>query len=246
MNMKCQIRRLQLFALAIVLPGCTLIALDMDTGSNNIPSRHILTDKILAIGKPDAALLKKMELSNTIAFIGEKNTYMFYLGGEELEQISKLKLDGRRMHVESTKELYLKDKQIWGKINLLYSAKGEISAADMAELKLGGFAPDKRQIDRRGAVWSKDHEDDGENVAYFSNTIRIEGVVYPAIQIPDQQISKLQIQRSFSLYDPKEPSPPIMGKIIKVPLVAGAVAVDIVLAPVYLGMGVYLLVLHSN
>jgi hypothetical protein len=232
MKIKWLVRILCLIALNLVLQGCaTYAAMELDTGERGFHYKPVLTDEIVAIGRPDAALLKQMELSNTIAFIGKTNTYMLYLGGEELEQISKLKLDSKRLSISSAQSLYLKDKQIWGEIELSYSVNKKVSAEEMAELTMGGFLPDQRR-DRKGD---------------YRATIRIEGVVYPAIKIPDEQISKLQIKRKFSLYNPREASPPILGKIIKVPLIATGVAIDVMLAPVYLGVGgVVLLGMAAN
>lgn len=229
-----------MITLISLLQGCTFAAIGLTPGEREFYKNPVLTDEILAIGRPDAALLKQMDLSNTIAFIGKEYTYMLYLGGEELEQISKLKLDGKRMSVAAEQSLFLKNKQVWGEIELSYNSnagsyvehsdkwapyksydKKAISAGEMAELKLGGFTPDQRP---------------GKN-GYFRTTIRIEGVVYPAIKIPEQQISKLKVQHRLKLYNPREASPPILGKIMKVPIVATGLALDIMLAPVYLGVG---------
>jgi hypothetical protein len=239
-------RTLLLIALTSVIQGCaTYVARNIVPEEREFHGTPVLTDEILAIGRPDEKLLKKLDLSNTIAFIGMENTYMLYLGGEELEQISNLKLEGRRMSVASEQRLYLKDKQVWGEIELYYNSnagsyvehsnkwnpfkhydKKVISAEEMAELKLGGFAPDQRP-DKKG---------------YFRTTIRIEGVVYPVIKIPDNKISKLTVQQKFYLYNPREASPPVLGKVLKVPLVAAGVAADVMLAPVYLGLGAVVLV----
>lgn len=218
MKIKWLARTLCMIALITNLQGCaTTAAIKSDPGNRAFHNNPVLTDDILAIGRPDAALLKKMELSNTIAFIGKKNTYMLYLGGEELEQISNLKLDSKRMIVASDHSLYLKDNQVWGEIDLnyYYGNKGS-SVEEMAELIKGGFSPDQRP-NKKG---------------YFSTTIRIEGVVYPPIKIPDDQISKLKVQRKFNLYNSREASPPILVKALKVPLVATGIAVDIALVPV--------------
>ena len=241
MKIKWLVRTLWLIALISVLQGCaTLVANELAPSENKFYSYPVLTDEIVAIGRPDATLLKQMELSNTLAFIGKENTYMLYLGGEELEQISNLKLDARRMTIASAQSLYLKDKQVWVEIELSYNSNAgtylqhsgkrdqykrydeiKISAVEMAELELGGFTPDQSP-NKKG---------------YFKTSIKIEGVVYPAIKIPDEKISKLSVQRRFNLYNPREASPPILGKIMKVPIVVTGVAVDIMLAPVYLGVG---------
>jgi hypothetical protein len=222
MNMKWLVCSLLLVASTAVLQGCaTSIATQLAPNRGDFYYKPVLTDEILAIGKPDAALLKQMDLSDTIAFIGKENTYMLYLGGEELEQISRLKLDGKRMTIASAQSLYLKDKQIWGQIELNYDGSKGVSGEEMAELKMGGFEPDQHP----------------KKKGYFRTTIRIEGVVYPAIKIPNEQLSKLQVQRKFALYNPREASPPILQKVLQVPVIATGVAVDIMLAPVYLGVG---------
>jgi hypothetical protein len=217
-----------LFAIGSVLQGCvTYFATEVDTGEKAYYDKPILTDEILAIGRPDDDLLKKMELSNTIAFIGRKNTYMLYLGGEELEQISKLKLNGKRITVSSEQKLFLKDKQVWGEIELYYRGDKEVSTEEMSELKKGGFTPYK----------------DSDKRQNFETSIRIEGVVYPAIKMTDDQLSKLKVTRRFNLYNPRESSPPMLGKVLKVPVVATGVVTDVMLAPVYLGLGAAIVVI---
>lgn len=226
-------RVLCLLSLAIVLQGCaTYLASEVDTTGGDFYTKPVLTDVILAIGKPDEKLLKQMDISNTIAFIGKQNTYMLYLGGEELEQISKLKLDFKRMTITSDHNLFLKDNQVWGEIALHYSGKKkeEVSEAELAELKLGGFVHDQSNQKNRN-----------ENTD-FQTSIKIEGVVYPAIKIPEKQISKLSVERRLSFYNPREASPPILGEVLKVPLVATGVVADVMLAPVYLGLGAVVLV----
>lgn len=228
MKIKWLARTLCLIAVTTVLQGCaTYVARNIVPGEREFHGTPVLTDEILAIGRPDEKLLKQLDLSNTIAFIGKENTYMLYLGGEELEQISNLKLEGKRMSVDSRQGLYLKDKQVWGEIKLYYNTGKEVTAVEKAELELGGFKPAQRSEYGRGN---------------YVTTVRIEGVVYPAIKIPDEQISKLSVRRYFALYPPREASPPFLGKVVKVPIIAVGVAIDFAISPVFGGLGGFFLV----
>lgn len=204
--------------------GCATMAASSVASDSDFYNRPLLSDEIIAIGKPDPALLKKMEQPNAVAFIGKKHTYMLYKGGDELDQVSQLKLDPQRMAMDlsSGRNLYRKDNQVWGEILLSYNTT---SNDELAELTKGGFS----------AIPSS------KNMVY-QKTIYVEGVLYQAINIPPEQLSKLTKSRHFYLYNPRDAKPPILGKILKVPLVITAVAVDIVLAPVYIGAGALVLI----
>jgi hypothetical protein len=76
----------------------------------------------------------------------------------------------------------------------------------------------------------------------YRKSVSLEGQIYPAIPLTDEQMSKLTVHRPFNLYNPRDAKPPVMGRILKVPLIAAGVATDIVLAPVYLGVGTIVLV----
>jgi hypothetical protein len=187
----------------------------------------VLSDEIVAIGRPDAKLAKELEQPDAVAFVGLKKTYLLYKGGAELERIAQLKLDGRRMDIDSVRSnrLYLKDKQVWGDLTLTYGGGFPVSADDQAELEKGGFTVLK-----------------GARNNQYQKKVSIEGVIYPAIKLSDEQMSKLTTRRTFSLYNSKDAKPPVLNKILKAPLIAVGVATDIVLAPVYLGVGVIVLV----
>lgn len=198
--------------------GCaTMAASSIGTSDAEFHNNPILTDEIIAIGRPDPALAQQMKQPNVIAFIGKKNTYMLYKGGDELEKISKLNLDGRRMDIDASRSrhLYQKDKQIWGDLILTYST---VSNDEISLLDRGSFT----------AV-------SGDKSNVFQKKVSIEGVIYPALKIPEDQMSKLTTGRPFNLYNPLDAKPPILVNILKVPLVIVGVATDIVLIPVYVG-----------
>jgi hypothetical protein len=214
--------------------GCATMAASnyVNKGDSEFYYKPILSDEIVAIGRPDAALAKELEQPNAVAFIGLKNTYLLYKGGEELERISQLKLEGRRMDIDATRsyKLYLKDKQVWGELVLSYGGGKPIAAAEVVELEKGGFALAPRS-----------------NGQLYQKKVNIEGVVYPALKLSDEQMSKLGARRAFNLYNPRDAKPPMLGKILKAPLIAAGVVADIALIPVYaVGVGVTVIILSTN
>lgn len=209
--------------------GCaTMLAAEAaNSGDSDFYFKPVLSDEIVAIGRPDAALAKELGRSDAVAFIGLKQTYLLHKGGAELEYISQLKLDGKRMNIDSASsyKLYLKDKQAWGELVLTYGGGKPVSPEEAAELEKGGFTQLPRS---KGTIYHK--------------KISIEGVVYPAIKLPEEQLSQLGKRREFNLYNARDAKPPLLPKLLKVPMIAVGVAADIALVPVYLGVGVIVLV----
>ncbi len=202
--------------------GCATMLVSDATDTHDYTPTPVLTDEIIAIGQPDASLSKKLGQPDVIAFIGKKNTYMLYQGGKELAAIAGLQLDGRHMNIDadSSRNLFIKDQKVWGQLVLQYGEDMEVSTDERAKLKDAGFT----QIDQ---------------TEVYSRTVDIEGVVYPAISLTDAQMEKLTTQRKISLYDPNDNSPPLnLSKLLLIP----AIAVDIVLTPVYLFAGLVILV----
>lgn len=179
----------------------------------------VLTDEIVAIGRPDPVLVRELGQKNVVAFLGMKNTYMLFKGGEELEQIAQGGLEGNRITLDTThaQHLYLKDKQVWGDLLLTYSGTGKMSPQEQEELARLSFSP----------------RTDGQNI--FERSVSIEGVLYPAIKLSARQ-DALRIRRSFTLYSTQNTQP--STHYAAVALLPLAVAADIVLTPVYLGLGI--------
>ena len=203
--------------------GCaTMAASSVGSGhDNDFYFKPVLTDEIVAIGKPDKVLAKEIGQDHAVAFIGLKNTYLLYKGGEELEAIAQLKLDGKRMDIDAARsyKLYKKDSQVWGELVLTYGRGEPISAEEQAQLSKGGF-----------------YELKGSRNNQYQTKVNIEGLVYPAIKLPSEQMSKLETRRAFNLYHSSDEKPPVIGKILKLPLVAVGVAADVALVPVYVGI----------
>ena len=230
--MKYQIQWLALVALfAIGIAGslgCATMAASqaVNKSDSEFYYKPVISDEIVAIGKPDAALSKALGQEHVVAFIGLKNTYLLYKGGEELEQVAQLNLEGKRMTMDTSwsNRLYVKDKQVWGDVQLRYGGNA-LSADELTELNKGGFT----------TLGS------GKYVTY-QKKVAVEGMIYPAVKIPEEQLAKLGVHRPINLYHSKDEKPPILPKILKAPLIPLGVAADIVLIPVYLGVGAIVIV----
>jgi len=226
-TLKNQIQWLSLVAAFIISIagslGCaTMAASSVGSGNDNsFYFKPVLTDEIVAIGKPDKTLSKELGQDHAVAFIGLKNTYMLYKGGEELEAIARLNLDSKRMDIDAARshKLYKKDHQVWGELVLTYGRGEPISTEEQAQLNKGGF-----------------YELKGSRNNQFQTRVNIEGVIYPAIKLSGEQMSKLETHRAFNLYHSRDEKPPVIGKILKLPLVAVGVAADVALVPVYIGI----------
>jgi hypothetical protein len=201
--------------------GCATMAASgiVNSGDNDFYNTPVISDEIVAIGKPDVSLGKALGQEHVVAFIGLKNTYLLYNGGEELERVAQLKLDGNHMTVDASwnRQLYVKDKQVWGDVQLRYgNGNGTMSAEELSELNKGGFT----------AVGS------GKFVSY-QKQVSIGGVIYPPIKIPDEQLSRLGVRRPIRLYHSRDEKPPMLPKILKAPLIPLGIAVDTAVSPIF-------------
>jgi len=184
----------------------------VDRADPDFYSKPILSDEIVAIGSPDAALAKEMGQTNVIAFIGKKNTYMLHKGGEALEKISRLKLDKKRINIDADKSisLYQKDNKVWGELILTYGGDVVVTTEEKLELEKVSFTAIQ-----------------GAKNNLYQTKVRIEGVIYPAITLTDEQLSKFTKPHAFNLYNPRDSTPTMMGQICNVTLVAlGAGVID--------------------
>jgi hypothetical protein len=231
--MKNQLQWLGFMLVFIVLISgslaCATMAASAASKNNGSTIKTLaLSDEIIAIGRPDAELSKKLNNEHAVAFLGKNNTYMLFKGGEELESISKLKLDPKRLDIDATtnKNLYLGNKQVWGNLRLTYGDSKGYSDEERTILDHAGFKPFK------GSIYK-----------FYYKNIYLQGLVYPAIKLSETQQSQLTVHRPFNLYktDHTESTFNPAG-IVLIPL---GVATDIVLAPVYLGVGVVVLVVAA-
>lgn len=222
--MKYPIRWLVLLVIIVtaisVYMGCaTMLMTEVVYKDKGHPYKsHVLTDEIVAIGKPDATLTRELSQDDCIAFIGQKKTYLLNNGGKELWQIAQLKLDAARMETDAaeSQELFLDENRVWGKLTVSYDGGKPLSVEEESELLKAGFA-----------------SDNSPNHPKYLKTITIAGWVYPAIKGLDEQMPKLKRARIIKFYANKYSGETVVAKIVKAPLILVGVAVDTVLLPVY-------------
>jgi hypothetical protein len=228
--MKNQLRWLALVMALIALIsgslGCaTMLVSSAAKNHNDFYGKPVLSDEIVAIGCPDAALLKEVGQPHAVAFLGKKNTYMLYKGGEELDGVARLNLDKNRIDIDAARsqKLYLKGQQVWGGLILTYGGGNNVDDTERVELEKAGFTPVS-----------------GVKNNQYQKRIEIEGVISPAVQFSNKQMGELVRHREFNLYNPRDAKPPMnVGATLMLPV---AVVADIVLVPVYLGVGVIMIV----
>jgi hypothetical protein len=220
-------------------------------GNQGFYTTPVLSDEIVAMGKPDAVLAKEIGQEHVVAFIGKQKTYLLYKGGEELEAVSKLKLewDGssqpipagsytleelekiqkrkvRMLSIDATgtQKLYKRDRQVWGEISLIYGNGVPISSDAQEELKRGGFVPARTGGGNR-----------------YQKRVVVEGIVYPPIKLPEGQVATLNMRYSINLYNSPDTTPPKMPEVFKslltVTLVTSGILFDI--AHPFVGIAIF-------
>ena len=223
-----QVKYLNLAAVFVVLvaglSGCLFNSMvDSAERSGNF-SEPVLSDTIFAIGLPDAALARELGVLYAVAFLGEKNTYLLTEGGEVLLQIAT-ELGGKRMHVSATgsRGLYLKDQSVWGSLSIFFGpaeSPDEITAVN----RLGFAGPESHGV--------------------YEKKILVNGILYPALVLSDEQGKKFKQKRKVTLYSPPDSTPPPSRAVLVRP---AAIAADAVTLPVQLlGLGVIAIVLGDR
>lgn len=58
--------------------GCATLSATRAAQNNKFYNTPVISDEIIAIGKPDTALSKVIGQEHVVAFLGKNNTYMLY------------------------------------------------------------------------------------------------------------------------------------------------------------------------
>lgn len=179
-----------------------------------------VSDEILALGRPDETLAQKLGRNDVVAFLGTQYTYMIFEGGAELERIARSGLDPQRIQLDAAQSgnLSVSEHQVWGDVRLVYTAYPQ----EQATLSALGFAPT-----RPGQA------------QMYERKVYVQGLLYPALEVPPRQ-GRLHVTRPIRIYRTQETAPGINYTMI--PLLPLAVATDVLLSPVYLGVGLVALV----
>lgn len=199
--------------------GCTtyMTAKEPNTVQRHIGSRMVLTDYIVAFGRPDESLARTMGNNNVVAFLGTTHTYLLVEGGEAL--LSMTKLDPTRLTlVADNHVVYLQGKRVWGPLDFIYASdEATVTEAEKATFEALGFSRDTpKSVTRR---------------------VDIKGAVYPAMDFRGTAFTEMHKARKLSFWAPptSETQPNLSKFFLRLP---AALAMDIAFAPLtVLGLG---------
>lgn len=201
--------------------GCaTAVVSSGTTTTRVIEGAVVLTDDIVAFGRPDAAMAQSMGKADAVAFLGRTNTYLLVEGGDAL--LSMTRLDPARLTLRpDSHRLFLKDKTIWGTLEFSYASDAATATEEEKALfkSLRFYRSTPKTMTR---------------------SVSIKGAVYPAIPLQGAAFTEMQKARALSFRAPSSTeTKPDVGKIAMLP---AAIVVDLVTAPLQLlGAGVLLL-----
>jgi len=188
------------------------------------PPAVALTDDIIAIGRPDAALSAQLGQTDVVAFLGLKQTYLLFQGGRELERIAQSQLDDERIQIQATnRNLYLQEQKVWGQVDLIYQAPEPLSVEEQQTLQALNFSSQRHNR--------------------FYRSVYVEGLVYPPIQLASTQ-NLLKRRRPIQLYSTQKAAPSI-EHYAAVALLPLAVVTDVILTPLYLGFGIVVITANA-
>lgn len=184
--------------------------------SKNYHTKPIHQDTIYAMGRPDAALARKLGNDKVVAFLGKKNTYLLAEGGETIEAVGQALGSARLALDPGTRRLYKKGRTIWGSITLTCKPESP-SETELAALSTLKFVRQKS----------------GD----YTLTIPVKGVTAAPPRFKKAQPESFDKTFAIDFHNPPYSSPPPdVSKLLTVPL---AIVVDVALTPVYLGLLLY-------
>ncbi|MDY6993240.1 MAG: hypothetical protein SVR94_11635 [Pseudomonadota bacterium] len=187
------------------------------------PPAVALTDDIIAIGRPDAALRAQIGQTDVVAFLGLKQTYLLFKGGRELERIAQSPLDDERIQIQATnRNLYLQEQKVWGQVGLIYQASEPLSAEEQQILQALNFSQSHNR---------------------FYRSVSVAGLVYPPIQLASTQ-NLLKRRRPIQLYSTQKAAPSI-EHYAATALLPLAMVTDVILTPLYLGFGIVVITANA-
>lgn len=201
--------------------GCATAVVGSGTSKTKvIEGAVVLSDDIVAFGRPDAAMAKSMGKADAVAFLGRANTYLLVEGGDAL--LSMTKLDPTRLTLTpDNHRLFIKDKTVWGMLEFSYAS--DVATASEEEKALFKTLRFFRS-----------------SPTTMTRKVSIKGAVYPAIALQGAAFTEMQKARKLSFRAPSSTeTQPDLGSIALLP---AAIVVDVVTAPLQLlGAGVLFL-----
>lgn len=206
----------------------------------------LFSDEIVAIGRPDADLAKKLGQEHVVAFLGRKHTYLLHKGGEELERIAQLDVDPQNISLMGSlghiTRLNYADNAVWGTVYLSHQVMyertiGSPNAAIPAEEK-----KELQELEKAGFAVEYDRRYGRPN--WYFKAVEVEGIAQEPIRFSREQLDILTKRRTVNFYTPSESDSNVARKIKGALLMPGALLVDIVFAPMVV-LGFYGVALSS-
>ena len=189
--------------------GCATTIL-FSEGQSRPHGELVLTDTIFALAIPDEALSKIIP-SESVIFLGKKNTYALEVGGEELMYIAK-ELDGNKVKLDDTPDrLLLEDNTVWGNLSVSYV------------VFFGFTKTGKSEIEKLQLLGFRDY-----GFGTYRKSIRIRATVSPPVSISEEQLQRFKRSRELNFYRPDGTTRTTdLGRLIYLPF---ALAIDLATA----------------
>ncbi len=190
------------------ISGCATTIL-FSEGKSRPHGELVLTDTIFALAIPDETLSKRIP-SDSVIFLGKKNTYILEIGGEELMYIAK-ELDGNKLKLDDTPDrLLLEDNTVWGNLSVSY-------------VVLGITKKDRAEIEKLELLGFQDY-----GFGTYRKSVRIRATVSPPVSIADEQLQRFKRSRDLNFYRPDGTSQTQdLGRMVYLPF---ALAIDLATA----------------
>jgi hypothetical protein len=174
--------------------------------------KESFTDTIQALGRPDASLLKELNIPDAIVFLGLKHAYFLVEGGDKLFQIAiHPDLIGDKFDIHSRRDIYIKDDKVWGRVLINYGdKKTPLASHEISALKSLGFTEYFKET-------------------YFGLALDFRGGVYPAIDLAKAGVKSLGRTYDLIFMEPGVQTKEIAWDgVAELPL---TLALDVVTAP---------------
>lgn len=191
----------------------------------------LFSDEIVAVGRPDADLAKKLGHEHVVAFLGRKHTYLLHKGGEELEHIAQLDVDPQNISLMGSHitRLNYADDAVWGTVYLSHRVKYERTIGSPNAAIPDEEKRELQELEKAGFAVEYDRQYGRPN--WYFKAVEVEGGAQEPIRFSREQLDILTKRRTVNFYTPSESDSNVARKIKGALLMPGALLVDIVFAP---------------
>jgi hypothetical protein len=221
-----------ILAITLLCSCSSALVANMDDRDPEFHSRPLIQDNILAIGKVARNERIDQEAGASLAFLGEKNSYLVIEGAEVLLNIASSTV-GPLIEVNPAYGLekhnvYVQNQIFWGDLTLVTANNAIVSDEQQQLLTALGFEVSGKT-----------------NRHHYVRRVPIKGTISPPVSLPPAMAMNLSHARPLALYPSPDEKAPI--NISKVLLTPPALVADIVTAPVQiLGIGALMIYIEAN